>query len=172
MALRQIIKTAVDRDQDCAPKCCDQAIPTRLVEVVMSQEEQDTLVKNMFAWDDSASCASSVSGRPERPTTDRQARLSGPNRRHRTLSEESSVLAMQEAYMNLGKALEVPDFKTLRDAQRLQRDRLSSWDRHHRESMQSALARQKQGIEKDFALQQESLREQVSDSEMIKTYLC
>lgn len=161
MALRKIIKNALAHEGNPIAECCKQPIPAGLVELVMSQEEQDTLIRKMLVWDDSASSASSVSALVERPLSYPQARPAAPNKRHRTLSEESSVLAMQEAHMNLEKALEVPDFQTLRKAQYRQRTRFVEWDKRHRRYAQTFLEKQKREIEADFAAQKENLVHQV-----------
>ena len=84
------------------------------------------------------------------------------SRRHRTLSEESSILAMQEAHMNLAEALKVPEFQTMREQQQSQRDRFGIWDQRHKTLLRKSLADRKLRILAEFDRLDQAMADQVS----------
>lgn len=107
------------------PGCCGKPVPGRLVEMVMSQEEQGALMDKMMFLDDTGLHTSSQR-KGDHVAVGGQA-LPGTLSNHSAPQFDGSSLAQQEARQNLKRALDLPTFRQMREAQEAQRDRFVAW---------------------------------------------
>ncbi|KAK8201866.1 hypothetical protein M8818_005390 [Zalaria obscura] len=124
LAIRKIIKTAINSESNMPPGCCGKPVPGRLVEMVMSQEEQGALMDKMMFLDDTGLHTSSQR-KGDHVAVGGQA-LPGTLSNHSAPQFDGSSLAQQEARQNLKRALDLPTFRQMREAQEAQRDRFSN----------------------------------------------
>ncbi|KAK4989453.1 hypothetical protein LTR50_003196 [Elasticomyces elasticus] len=124
LALHSIITSAMDGKT--APSCCGRPVPENLIELVMSQGEQDAFVDRTVIRGDRATSYSSHGGSIYASTVSQRSEQN-LNRHGSTLAEESGVGIERGANRNLGEALELPEFKALRESHEHERDRFLCW---------------------------------------------
>ncbi|KAK4969825.1 hypothetical protein LTR66_011665 [Elasticomyces elasticus] len=124
LALHSIITSAMDGKT--APSCCGKLVPENLIELVMSQGEQNAFVDRTVIRGDRATSYSSNGGGTYASTASQRSQQN-LNRHGPTLTEESGVGIERGANRNLGKALELPEFEALRESHEHERDRFLCW---------------------------------------------
>lgn len=122
----------------------------------MSDESQEQVMLKMAAWSNNAQESVRASSETRTPVVMVEPRPSSKSR-HRTLFDESSVWAVQQAQYNLTKAMYEPEFRAMRKTQIAQRDRLMRLDKQHKEELVAALAIRKQDLSAEFDRRTEGL---------------
>lgn len=122
-ALRNTINAAIDCTQGAVPSCCSQPIPGRLVEHVMTHEEQAALLHKLEQWDEA------VSSRPSTNGSHREFYQHQPPGKHHVERDHPSVMpvSLQAAQEALGDVVEREDYRLLQSSQIEQRDRYIAW---------------------------------------------
>ncbi|KAK4924920.1 hypothetical protein LTR28_012323, partial [Elasticomyces elasticus] len=123
-SIADIITSAMDGKT--APSCCGKLVPENLIELVMSQGEQNAFVDRTVIRGDRATSYSSNGGGTYASTASQRSQQN-LNRHGPTLTEESGVGIERGANRNLGKALELPEFEALRESHEHERDRFLCW---------------------------------------------
>ncbi|KAG9520240.1 hypothetical protein KCV07_g4480, partial [Aureobasidium melanogenum] len=160
LALRKIIKDSLN-DENIPPTCCKRPIPGSLVASVMSQEEQDALMNMLVAWDDEATTTP--------PTIHESEVTSHPTSFPKSRSQSRSPVCgaeqlqtLEEKRKNLEKAMEIPEFKHLRQEQERQRDSLVAWAGRKRQGIIDGYAVRKLQLLPYFDRQKDQLSEKQS----------
>ncbi|KAI9708777.1 MAG: hypothetical protein M1820_003732 [Bogoriella megaspora] len=160
--LRKIIKESTIDDTRLPPNCCDTPIPGKLIERVLKPEELDEFLNNMASWDDSISF-SSLSEALDGVTLDGTTSEHGsPSLRlHcRTTSNGSSAYAQDwEASRNLDRAIDIPDFRALRQQHESERDRFLKFLEKQRQAISAKYEERK----RVFVAQKEPDRLELED---------
>jgi len=139
------------------PTCCGQTIPKSLVEEVGGLK-QEQYIGGLYT----SSAMPSTNATTARPSLPRiQTQLQTSKQRHRTLSDEFSLLAVQESYMNLARALELSDFLSMRETQVQQRDRFLAWETKLQNEIRAVHAQRKEEVHSRVDEQRDTLEEQV-----------
>jgi hypothetical protein len=127
----------------------------------MSQEEQDTLMNMLVAWDDEATTTP--------PTIHESEITSHPTSFPKSRSQSRSPVCGAEEFAvpeekrkNLEKAMEIPDFRKLRQEQEQQRDRLVAWAGRKRQGVIDGYAVRKLQLLPYFDRQKDQLAEKQS----------
>ncbi|KAI4722566.1 hypothetical protein E4T48_01162 [Aureobasidium sp. EXF-10727] len=160
LALRKIIKDSLN-DENIPPTCCKRPIPGSLVASVMSQEEQDVLMNMLVAWDDEATTSP--------PTIHESEVTSHPTSFPKSRSQSRSPVCGAEEFQtseekrkNLEKAMEIPEFRHLRQEQERQRDSLVAWAGRKRRGVVDGYAVRKLQLLPYFDRQKDQLAEKQS----------
>ncbi|KAI5199565.1 hypothetical protein E4T39_06122 [Aureobasidium subglaciale] len=158
LALRKMIKDSLN-EENIPPTCCKRPIPGSLVASVMSQEEQDTLMNMLVAWDDDASTTppiqeAGVTSHPASFAKSRSQSTSPALGAERPLPDEMGK--------NLERAMEIPSFRELRHQQEQQRDDLVAWARKKRQGVVDGYAVRKLQLLPYFDRQKDQLAEKQS----------
>ncbi|KAI4731155.1 hypothetical protein E4T49_00876 [Aureobasidium sp. EXF-10728] len=156
----RIIKDSLN-DENIPPTCCKRPIPGSLVASVMSQEEQDVLMNMLVAWDDEATTSP--------PTIHESEVISHPTSFPKSRSQSRSPVCGAEEFQtaeekrkNLEKAMEIPEFKHLRQEQERQRDSLIAWAGRKRRGVGDGYAVRKLQLLPYFDRQKDQLAEKQS----------
>lgn len=112
-ALRNTILSGTKGPVGSVPSCCGLPVPGRLVEQVMTYEEQNRLLERLEQWDEAAS--TNMSTRSGKSNTRIQ------NGHHHSASHD------RIPPHDLETILPLPGFPTHRHNQELQRDRFNTW---------------------------------------------
>jgi hypothetical protein len=128
---------------------------------VISQEEQDTLMNMLVAWDDEATTTpltiheSEITSHPTSyPKSRSQSRSPVRGAEENTLAEDKKK--------NLERAMDIPDFRLLRQEQERQRDSLVSWAGRKRQGVIDGYAVRKLQLLPYFDRQKDQLAEKQS----------
>ena len=130
-ALRDTIRGATASETGSIPSCCGIPIPGRLVEHVMTQQEQGALLDRLEQWSQTGSAA---------PSLKSEARDTGPTQRpgalstaSRTVSNESKVDSVRPEKTIAPDPTDTrPEFQTLREEQTNLRARFHTWTQKQR----------------------------------------
>ncbi|KAI5270403.1 hypothetical protein E4T47_06192 [Aureobasidium subglaciale] len=143
-------------EENIPPTCCKRPIPGSLVANVMSQDEQDTLMNMLIAWDDDATTTPPIheAGVTSHPTSFAKSRSQS---RSPALGAERPL--PDETEENLEKAMEIPSFRDLRQQQERQRDDLTAWARRKRQGVIDGYAVRKLQLLPYFDRQRDQLAE-------------
>ncbi|KAK5136198.1 hypothetical protein LTR08_004035 [Meristemomyces frigidus] len=134
--LRNTINAAAESETGAVPSCCGRPIPGNLVEHVMTQTEQTASLEKMEHWDEAASVApSATSGR--RASTISHGPVGRVPDGHPVTTEAQKDAAAPQLLHNLDETLERPEFKTLRQDEADQRERLTIWFDQQRAALAS-----------------------------------
>lgn len=120
-ALRNTIIAGTQGPLGSVPSCCGTPIPGRLVEQMMTRQEQNALLDKLEQWDEAAS--TSVSTRSEATTNHHPDH----HEQHQPPSQTSSHLSLPPQPHDLSTLLPLPGFSHHRTTQELQRDRFLAW---------------------------------------------
>jgi len=139
------------------PTCCGQIIPKSAYEAagVLSDESNG---RNSYKTSE-VSEIDAIGARPPLSTTQTQLQIS--KQRHTTVPDGSDVMAAQESYKNLAKAVEIQNFRSMREAQEYQRDRCLAWEIKHLEQIQAIYIKRKEEVNVTFDEERDALEEQV-----------
>lgn len=131
-------------------------------------EEVESLDRQQYLGDSyRASAMPLTDANHARPVLPRlQTQLHMSKQRHKTLSDESSLLAVQESYMNLAKALDMADFYSMREKQVHQRNRFLTWEAKLQNEIRAVHTRRKEDIHNTFDTQRDVLEEQVGHDQL------
>lgn len=127
----------------------------------MSQEEQDALMNMLVAWDDEATTTP--------PTIHESEVMSPPTSFPKSRSQSRSPVFgakqsqnLEEKEKNLEKAMDIPEFKQLRQEQERQRDSLVAWASRKRQGIIDGYAMRKLQLLPYFDRQKDQLSERQS----------
>jgi hypothetical protein len=127
----------------------------------MSQEEQDTLMNMLVAWDDEASTTPPTIHESEITSHPTSYPKSRSQSRSPVCGAEENTLA-EEKRKNLERAMEILDFKHLRQEQERQRDGLIAWAGRKRQGVIDGYAVRKLQLLPYFDRQKDQLAEKQS----------
>lgn len=153
-ALRNTVKAAIDSRRGAVPSCCRQPIPGKLVEDVMTLEEQAALLDRLEQWDEAISPTPSMNSSIHHQRLVRRA-----ERDSQILEDSTSAVPISPRTQNqLKEVTERKDYRLLQVGQADQRDRYLAWAiqrradlmekhdkfRHNMKSMHEAVAEEMQ----------------------------
>jgi hypothetical protein len=127
----------------------------------MSQEEQDTLMNMLVAWDDEATTTPPTIHESEITSHPTSYPKSRSQSRSPVCGAEENTLA-EDKRKNLERALEIPDFRLLRQEQERQRDSLVAWAGRKRQCVIDGYAVRKLQLLPYFDRQKDQLAEKQS----------
>ncbi|KAG9948109.1 hypothetical protein KCU85_g5228, partial [Aureobasidium melanogenum] len=128
----------------------------------MSQEEQDTLMNMLVAWDDEASTTPPTIHESEVTSHPASYPKSRSQSRSPVCGAEQLQTLEEEKRKNLEKALGMPEFKDLRQEQERQRDSLVAWAGKKRQGIIDGYAVRKLQLLPYFDRQKDQLSEKQS----------
>ena len=126
-ALRNTVKAAIESRRGAVPSCCRQPIPGKLVEDIMTHEEQAALLDRLEQWDEAISPTPSMNS-SRRNSLHQQLPVRRVERESQILEDVSHVVPISmRAQSQLAEVTEREDYKLLQDDQAEQRDRYLAW---------------------------------------------
>lgn len=149
--------SAVDHRETGLSTCCGQVVSKSAFEAVRIVNQE-----NNRRDSHRTSAASSISDNSaQQPLSGTQTQSQTSKQRRRTMPNASDVPAAQESYINLSKALEMPCFRSMREAQEQQRNRCLAWETKHQDQARAVYVRRKEEVNITFDRERDDMEEQV-----------
>lgn len=127
-ALRDTIEAAMDGPAGLVPTCCGLSIPGQVVEDVMTQTEQQSLLDRLEQWNEAVSIAPSMSSARDSVISKASPGLTADQRTESSQSSESKTkLTTVDSYGDLEGLVDLPQLQNLREEQDDERDRFQVW---------------------------------------------
>lgn len=130
-ALRNTIKTATESNVGLSPSCCGVPIPAKLVEHVMTQEEQILLLEKLEQLNETESIAPSAQGEARDSVVMKRPELPTPRS-----SEFKIDFSAPHLQNNLEPLQDLPELVQLRSEQADFRSRFLDWIEKQREALE------------------------------------